>query len=112
MLPSAFEGLSNQRLLTAFPAKTSVNRRLLAAIQIANGTVAAAHGEGFELFETCVVKTVTRLQTLLLEEARPGGLRRLAALLLPPHAVAAVPLNPLNYTGSRRTDILQEQRPA
>ncbi len=53
---------------------------------------------------------VTREQTLCLEEQRPGVLRYGAQLQLLLTA-ATVPLNPLNYTGSRRTDISQEQRP-
>ena len=58
---------------------------------------------------------LTHEQALILEEPRPGWRPlhwpRSAPLLLPLMAFA-VPLNPLNYTGSRRTDILQEQRPA
>lgn len=58
---------------------------------------------------------LTHHQALILEEPRPGWRplhwQRSPPLLLPLMAFA-VPLNPLNYTGSRRTDILQEQRPA
>ena len=106
---NTFHFVCKPRTLTAFIVKASFVFRLLAAFQATDSAV-SAHGERSQPLKRvspcnkCTVADSGRAS------ARSTALTRCASVVTASHA-CAVPLNPLNYAGSRRTDIQQEQRP-